>query len=92
MPVAPSRHHAPTGSVGTSARWDDVRRTSPAAVVRKLLELPAASAGDCSVRVRATSRGRCALCHAWYEVQEWIGYSRDADGWVASCCGEPAGG
>jgi hypothetical protein len=59
--------------------------------VRRLLELPADQVSDCSLRIRASARGRCAVCRAWYAAEDWIGYSRDAGGWVASCCTAPGG-
>jgi hypothetical protein len=54
--------------------------------VRRLFELPVERAEDCGVRIRAGQPGRCALCGTRYPAGEWIGHSREADGWVASCC------
>jgi hypothetical protein len=54
--------------------------------VRRLFELPVERAQDCGVRIRAGQPGRCAVCSSGYPAGEWIGHSREADGWVASCC------
>jgi hypothetical protein len=58
--------------------------------VRRLLGMPAEQVDDCRLRLRATVAGRCAVCSGLYAAQDWIGYSRDADGWVGSCCSGPA--
>jgi hypothetical protein len=41
---------------------------------------------DVGVALAAHHAGRCASCGAAYATGARIGYSRDADGWVAGCC------
>ena len=67
----------PAGDVGAVCRRAGVRR---------LFGLPVEQARDCTVRIRASSAGRCAVCRSGYAAGEWIGHSREADGWVAACC------
>jgi hypothetical protein len=73
----PARALPVAGEVGAVCHRDGVRR---------LFELPVERAEDCGVRIRAGSPGRCAVCNARYPAGEWIGHSRESDGWVASCC------
>jgi hypothetical protein len=67
-------------------RGGDVEALCHRAGVRRLFELPVEQARDCTVRIPASAGGRCAVCQRRYATGEPIAHSREADGWVASCC------
>jgi hypothetical protein len=71
---------------GTVSLPVDLEALCHRAGVRRLFELPVEQARDCTVRIRAGEPGRCAVCSSRYPAGEWIGHSREADGWVGSCC------
>ena len=70
---------------GMDAEMDLPAQPSRAGV-RRLFDLPVEEAGRCTVLIQAGVPGRCAVCTGRYDAGEWIGHSRDAGGWVASCC------
>jgi hypothetical protein len=74
------------GLHGGELQGGDVAALCHRAGVRRLFELPVEVARDCSVRIPASGGGRCAVCRRSYPAGEPIAHSREADGWVASCC------
>lgn len=64
----------------------DFGAMSRLAGVRRLFELPVEPVSDCTVRIQAGQAGRCVVCGGRYPSGEWIGHSREREGWVASCC------
>jgi hypothetical protein len=69
-----------------SAHTADLGSQARHAGARRLFGLPVEQAGDCTVRIQAGEAGRCAVCSGRYAAGDWIGHSREADGWVAPCC------
>jgi len=80
--VVDLRAGSPAAPVGAANQGSLSRRDC----VRRLFELPVDRGSDCGVRIEASAAGRCAACSGRYAAGEWIGHSREADGWVASCC------